>query len=73
MYGLEKNPKEFHFDLEDEMKKDPKKAQNTLKKIDTNISEIKKDLKSGKKEDKLGILLHGYSALQKVLKRIIKK
>jgi len=76
MFGLEKSPREkFDFDLEVDLKENPKKAKELLSKIESNITKIKKKLKSGgSKEElnKLGTLLQGYTALLKVLKRVQK-
>ena len=49
------------------------KIADLLIKIINEIHEIKKELREGAKEkefDQLGTLLHGYSALQKVLKKV---
>lgn len=77
MYGLEKKPKHvFEFDLEKDLKKDPKKVQELLKSTETKIQEIKNQLREGAKGpelDQLGVLLHGYTALQKVLNRLATK
>ncbi len=77
MYGLEKKAKgPFEFDLEADLKKDPNKAHQLLKIAESNIHEIKGMLRHGAETedfDNLGILLHGYSALQKVLNKISKK
>ncbi len=76
MFGLEKSPREkFDFDLEVDLKENPKKAKELLEKIEDNINKIKKKLKSGgSKEElnKLGTLLQGYTALIKVIKQIQK-
>jgi hypothetical protein len=79
MYGLEKGKKDnkgkFMFDLEVEIKQHPKRGQELLEKTEHRIQAIKKTLREGAKEgefDKLGILLHGYTALQKVLKKAVK-
>ncbi len=73
MYGLEKNPREkFHFDLELDLKDHPKKAKEIFDKIEKNIQELKDKIRKGGKQkdiDDLGLLLHGYTALQKVLKK----
>ncbi|HEU64003.1 MAG TPA: needle chaperone SctE [Chlamydiae bacterium] len=73
MFGLEKSPREkFDFDLEVDLKDNPKKAKELFSKIEGNINKIKKKLKSGgSKEElnKLGTLLQGYTALLKVLKQ----
>jgi hypothetical protein len=76
MFGLEKSPREkFDFDLEIDIKENPKKTKELLNKIESNINKIKQTLKKGSSgEDlkKLGNLLQGYQALLKVLKRIQK-
>jgi hypothetical protein len=73
MYGLEKSPKQkFDFDLEVDIKQNPKKAKELFDKIESNMNQIKQLLKKGSNEEelnKLGILLQGYSALIKVLKK----
>jgi hypothetical protein len=74
MYGMEKGKKGkdlFTFDLERELKEHPGRSKELLLKAENRIQEIKKALREGasnKDFDKLGILLHGYTALQKVLK-----
>jgi hypothetical protein len=77
MYGLEKKGKgPFEFDLEADLKKDPTKAQNLLKMIEQKILEIKSSLRQGAESadfDQLGVLLHGYAALQKVLNKVAQK
>lgn len=77
MYGLEKKPKHvFEFDLEKDLKKDPHKARDLLKTAETKINEVKALLREGVKGpelDELGVLLHGYTALQKVLNRLVNK
>jgi hypothetical protein len=77
MYGLEKKPlKTFEFDLEKDLKKDPNKVQALLKSTESKINEIKGQLREGRKGpelDNLGVLLHGYTALQKVLNRLSNK
>ncbi len=74
MYGLEKKDKGlFEFDLEKDLKSHPSKAKQLLKKVEDRIHEIKNTLRQGTESedyDKLGILLHGYAALQKVLTKI---
>lgn len=76
MYGLEKEMKEkFTFDLEKEIKAKPARKKEILEHAETMIHDLKKRLREGANEkdfDKLGILLHGYSALQKVLKKAAK-
>ena len=77
MYGLEeKNKREkFSFDLEKRIKTEPAHLKQLLEKAENRISEIKKTLRQGAAEkdfDRLGVLLHGYTALQKVLKKASK-
>lgn len=77
MFGLEKGKgKELmEFDLEKELRSDPKKAKETLAHINAKIAEIKTKLREGtegKGFEQLGVLLHGYTALQKVLTRVVK-
>jgi transcription termination factor NusB len=77
MYGLEnKKKKSFVFDLENDLKKNPKNAKEVFDKVDANINEIKTSLRKGEKSadfENLGVVLQGYTALQKVLKRATKK
>ena len=73
MFGLEKGKKkEFKFfDLELDLES-PKKAKDLLKKTESHIQELKNQIRKGadsKEFEKLGILLHGYSALMKILTR----
>jgi hypothetical protein len=75
MFGLEKQPsgEKFAFDLENEIRKRPHRSKEILDMVEKRILEIKKLLREGANEkdfDKLGILLHGYAALQKVLKKV---
>jgi len=76
MYGLGKEPKgKFAFDLEKEIKEQPTHGKKILDKAEQRTLEIKKQLREGvdsKDFDQLGILLHGYAALQKVLKKVMK-
>jgi hypothetical protein len=76
MYGLEKKPGEkFVFDLEKEIAEKPGHGKKILEKIEKRIHELKKHLREGASEkefDQLGVLLHGYSALQKVLRKVAK-
>ena len=77
MFGLEKKPDEpFQFDLEADLLKEPQMAQALLKEVDERIAKLKNLLREGAENedfDEYGVLLHGYAALQRVLKRIIKK
>jgi hypothetical protein len=75
MFGLEKQPsaEKFAFDLEKEIKDKPHRGKEILEMVEKRILDIKKLLREGANEkdfDKLGILLHGYAALQKVLKKV---
>jgi len=76
MFGLEKSPREkFDFDLEVDIKENPKKSKEIINKIESNINKIKQALKKGGSQEelnKLGTLLQGYTALLKVLKKIQK-
>lgn len=76
MYGMEKKPgQKFDFDLEKELKENPARGKEVLAKVEKRILEIKKKLREGQNEkdfDRFGTLLHGYTALQKVLKKLTK-
>jgi Family of unknown function (DUF5398) len=77
MFGMEKKPNEpFAFDLEEDMKKDPAIAKALVKEVEERTNELKNLLRQGAETedfDDYGVLLHGYSALQKVLKKVIEK
>lgn len=77
MFGLEKKPKaRFEFDLEKDLKSDPHKLGELSKTVESRVQEVKQLLRqgtSGPSFDQLGILLHGYAALQRVLNRMAKK
>jgi len=77
MYGLESGKKQlFQFDLEVDIKKNPKKAKELLEKTNSRCQEMKKLMKAGgsKKElENWGTLLHGYTSLSKVLSKIAKQ
>lgn len=74
MFGLEKEPpQKFAFDLEKDLKKHPHKKKELLDRITQNIHALKQQLREGTNEkdfEKLGLLLNGYAALQKVLTKI---
>lgn len=73
MFGMEKNQNAFVFDLEKNLKKDPKHKKELLTKAEHCEKEIKHSLREGpseKEADHLGIVLKGYAALQRVLKRM---
>lgn len=75
MFGLEKEPKDpFLFDLEEDMKKDPAKVKVMFKEIEERIGKLKNMLRQGAEVedfDEFGTLLHGYTALKKVLTRMM--
>jgi len=79
MFGLEKDDKKvkkFDFDLEIEIIEDPHKAKKLLQLSEQRLATLKTCLKNGKdpaKFDNYGILLHGYAALSRVLKKVVKK
>jgi len=77
MYGLKEEPKQpFQFDLEADLKKDPKQAKEMMKNIEERIGTLKNLLRQGAENedfDEYGVLLHGYAALEKVLKKALKK
>lgn len=77
MFGLEKKPNEpFEFDLEVDLHKDPAKAKALLKEVNERVGQLKDLLRKGADNDdfdEYGVLLHGYAALQKVLKKVIEK
>lgn len=78
MFGMENKKKRalFEFDLEQELKKDSQKKETLLKHVESQIQQIKTSLRSGTQNetyDQLGVLLHGYAALQKVITRISNK
>jgi hypothetical protein len=76
MFGLEKEKrKKFSFDLEKEIEEKPENGKKYIEKAEARILEIKKQLREGATEaqfDELDILLNGYGALQKTLKKIAK-
>ena len=79
MFGLEKKDKKvtkFDFDLEVEIHEDPEKADELLRLSKKRVEELKKFLKEEKNSesfDDYGVLLHGYAALSRVLKKIVKQ
>lgn len=75
MFGLEnkqkKKPEEFVFELEKELQ-NPAKHKALKEKVEHKIQELKKILRDGenKKEfERFGLILHGYTALLKVMSR----
>jgi hypothetical protein len=77
MFGLEKGKKgveKFMFDLERDIHDHPARAKELLHKAEKRVQEIKQTLREGMNEkdfDKFGILLHGYTSLQKTLKKMV--
>lgn len=81
MFGLEgdkkgkKKTEEFVFELEKDFR-NLGKHQEYKAKIDSRIQQIKELLRSGESKeefDMLGILLHGYTSLLKVMSRFSPK
>jgi hypothetical protein len=76
MYGLEKEDKrnkKFVFDLEKEIREKPARGKEIQEKVEEQIIALKKQLREGAKEkefDQLGVLLHGYTSLQRVLRKV---
>ena len=74
MFGLRKEQKNpiFEFDLEKELK-DEKKQKVLMQRAEKQIAEIKGALRKGTDQEafeKLGLLLHGYSAVLKIISTI---
>ena len=77
MFGLGKENKdeEFEFDFEVDLK-DGSLGRKMKENVAQKIKEVKNILRSGQNKeefDKFGILLHGYTSLQKVMARVGKK
>ncbi|MGA8165231.1 MAG: DUF5398 family protein [Waddliaceae bacterium] len=75
MFGIdgqrEKKGEDFVFELETELK-DPKKHREIKKHVEKRIESLKNFLRSGEKKEefeKFGLILHGYTALLKVIAR----
>lgn len=76
MFGLEnqkkkKQPEEFVFELEKELK-NAQKHKEIKAKVEARVQTIKDHLRSGENQedfDRFGMLLHGYNALLKVMSR----
>lgn len=72
MFGFEKKKKPqsfFVFDLEKDLQ-DEKKQKNYLKHAEKHIADLKTQLREGAQSsdfENLGLMLHGYSALLKIL------
>ncbi len=77
MFGLEKEKQQdfFQFDLERDLKNDKKMSKEMQANIDKEIQHLKKVLREGSQAEdfeKLGLVLHAYNALNKVVQRIVK-
>ena len=83
MFGLNKNKKGkgkegkplFEFPLEKDMQ-DQKKLESMMVSCEKQITELKKTIREGSKPEEyeqLGILLHGYSALLKIINQAPKQ
>ncbi|HEY4831984.1 MAG TPA: DUF5398 family protein [Waddliaceae bacterium] len=80
MFGLEDQKKKkkgagFVFELEKELN-DRRKSKEIQQRIEKRVQEIKAILHEGenKKEfERLGLILHGYTSLQKVMSRFATK
>jgi len=78
MFGLEKEEttvQKFQFDLEIEIKEIPAKAKELIDHSKKMTDKLKKAVRDGSNEkdfDNYGILLHGYSALGRILKKLQK-
>ncbi|MBA2727049.1 MAG: DUF5398 family protein [Parachlamydiaceae bacterium] len=80
MFGLEDQKKkkkagEFIFELEEELKI-AKKHQEIKRRADNRLQQLREMLRSGgEKEEynRLGVLLHGYASLLKVISRVTSK
>ena len=73
--GEKKKKQRFSFDLEKRIEQEPAHGKQLLDKAEKKIQQIKKLLREGANEkdfDRLGTLLHGYIALQKVLRKVAK-
>ncbi len=76
MYGLEKKNKPlFEFDLEKDLRGNPEKMDLFFKEIEGKIAKTKDAIRDGSPgalTDELAILLQGYNALIKVVRRFEK-
>jgi hypothetical protein len=74
MFGLKKEikPKIFEFDLEKDLK-DDNKQKAIMQKTEKQVLALKSQLREGSDSasfEHLGLLLHGYSALLKIVSNI---
>lgn len=78
MFGLEnknKKKQEFMFDLENDLKTF-KSYQELKNLVESRIYSIRDILRKGDQKadyDKIGVLLHGYTAILKVMSRLTPK
>jgi len=75
MFGMEKEKSSnfFEFDLEKELKDDAEKRKSLLNEVADKISGLKKIMKGALDKEELeefGVLLQGYTALEKVVKNM---
>jgi len=77
MFGLEKKDKKpFLFDLEEEIISDPEKRKKYLAIAKKRSEEIKNIMRKGDSSedfDQMGVLLQGYTSLNKVLSKVVKQ
>lgn len=77
MFGLEKDkdkdkPQRFEFDLEKDLKGNPKEKKRVLQQIEAQTNQLKTTLREGtasKNFDACGVLLQAYAALKRVVER----
>ena len=62
--------KKFQFDLELQIKDKPAEGKKLLEKAEKRIQEVHSVSKKDANEKDLEILLNGYTALQKILKKL---
>lgn len=68
-------PAKFAYDIENEIKENPARGKEILEQAEEQIQDIKNKLRKGAAEKEyqhLDVLLHGYTALKKVLKKVTK-
>jgi hypothetical protein len=75
--GLQKENKAiFEFDLEKEIRADLAKGRTLLATVERDIQKLKEVMRKGtpsEEFEEFGVLLHGFTAAQRVLTRIINK
>ncbi|MCH9633758.1 MAG: hypothetical protein S4CHLAM7_04910 [Chlamydiae bacterium] len=77
MFGMEKGKEESAsktiFEMETDLKKHPHKKKELLTEMHSQLEHLKGQLRKGSKHEEfenMGFVLHGYSALIKVIDRI---